>query len=758
MRCDRCGLESPAGFRFCGSCGAPLAAGEGLALREERKLVTALFCDLVGFTQRAERMDPEDVHRLLRVYYASARDVLERFGGTVAKFIGDAVFGVFGAPRAHEDDAARAVRAALATLEALADLNANDPGLDLHVRIGVTTGEALVTFDPVPGRDEGVAWGDMLNTAARLEAAAAADTILVDEATHRATHALVDYEAAAPIRAKGKAEPVAVWRPRAPRRHRLGLAARRPPAGRSWTATTSCGCSSRASTTPTSTAPRGWSRSSATPASARASSILELFRRAETHPEPPAWRLGRSPPYPEGVAFWALSEIIKGQAGVLETDGAAAAEDKLRQTVLDLVPATDAARIETHLLGLLGLRAAAEARGDQREAAFAAWRQFLEALARRRPLVLVFEDLHWADDGLLDFIEHVAEWARDVPLLVLATTRPEVLARRERWGAHASATTLALAPLSAGDTRTLVSLTSMRPMPAEVTDAVVARASGNPLYAVEFVSMLAERRLVAAGAEELPLPDSLRGIIAARLDLLSAEEKALLHAGAVIGRAFWPAALAAILERPRRWVDERLRMLAEKELLVRARRSSLGREAEYRFRHVLIRDVAYDEIPRAAAVRSTGAPPNGSRRSARAGTSTGPSCSLSTGCARTSSPARPVADGPSSPSALGWPRPTRAIAPSPSAPSLRQRASTVPRWSCGPTMTRGARCSCSASASRRTTPRRRAATCWPRPGTRCWRRATAGPPPRPRPSWRSSLTTRAGARACRSISTGPPSS
>jgi class 3 adenylate cyclase/tetratricopeptide (TPR) repeat protein len=598
MRCDRCGLESPAGFRFCGSCGAPLPGTEVVALTEERKVVTALFCDLVGFTPRAEQMDPEDVHRLLRGYYASVRGVLERFGGTVAKYIGDAVFAVFGAPRAHEDDAARAVRAALATLEAVAELNARDPELDLHVHIGVTTGEALVTFDPQPGLDEGVAWGDMLNTAARLEAAAPGDSILVDEATYRATRTVIEYAATARIRAKGKAEPVTVWRPRALRRRRLGLApgpadrrqlVDRTDELRRLTEIFDDAHERRAPRLVTLVGDAGLGKSFL---------VLELFRRTETRAGPTAWRLGRSPPYPEGVAFWALSEIIKAQSGVLETDGAAAVEEKLRQTVLDLVPAADAERIETHLLGLLGLRAAADARGDQRAAAFAAWRQFLEALARRRSLVLVFEDLHWADEGLLDFIEHVVEWARDAPLLVLTTTRPELLARRERWGAHASAETLALAPLSTPDTRKLVSLSAARPMPADVSEGIVVRASGNPLYAVEFVSMLADRGLVTSGAEELPLPDSLRGIIAARLDLLSVEEKALIQAGAVMGRAVWPRALAAIMERSRQWVTARLRTLEEKELLVRARRSSLGREPEFRFRHVLIRDVAYEEIPR----------------------------------------------------------------------------------------------------------------------------------------------------------------
>src|SRR4051812_1638851 len=193
MLCERCGRENPDGFRFCGACGAPLAAPGGAGFEQERKVVSALFCDLVGFTSRAEVMDPEDVHEMLRIYYGGVRGEFEGFGGTVAKFIGDAVFVLFGAPRAHEDDPERAVRAALAGVNAVAQLNAAHPELDLHVHIGVTTGEALITFGPQPDESGGLAWGDILNTAARLEAAAAPDTILVDDATYRATRHVIEY-------------------------------------------------------------------------------------------------------------------------------------------------------------------------------------------------------------------------------------------------------------------------------------------------------------------------------------------------------------------------------------------------------------------------------------------------------------------------------------------------------------------------------------------------------------------------------------
>jgi class 3 adenylate cyclase/tetratricopeptide (TPR) repeat protein len=602
MVCHRCGRENPDGFRFCGACGAPVVAA-GRGREQERKVVTAVFCDLVGFTSRAEVMDPEDVHGLLRTYYATVRGRFERFGGTVAKFIGDAVFVLFGAPRAHEDDPERAVRAALAALDAVADLNASHPALDLHVHIGVTTGEALVTFGPEPDDSGGQAWGDILNTAARLEAAAAADTILVDDATYRATRHVMEYALAEPIRAKGKADPVPVWQPVAPLARRSD-GPRQPLVGRRAELALLQGLLDgiRTSRTPQLVTIVG------EPGIGKSRLLLELFRRIEAGTYPVTFRVGRSPPYPEGISFWALGEIVKAQTGMLDTDGAASAASKLRAAVRDLVPVTaEAVRIENHLGSLVGLAEGAEGRGDQRAAAFAAWRHFLEALARRRPLVLVFEDLQWADEGLLDFIDHLIRWARDVPILIVATARPELLRRRPGWGDDDLATTLELLPLSEGETRELVrSLAGTAELGAGVTDAIVASASGNPLYSVEFIRMLADRGLLAppdAGGDRaalaaLPLPESLRSIIASRLDALAPEDKALLQAGAVIGRVVWPGALSAITGQPRKSVMRRLRTLDDRAFVGRVAQSSVEHEDEYRFRHVLIRDVAYGEIPR----------------------------------------------------------------------------------------------------------------------------------------------------------------
>ena len=301
-------------------------------------------------------------------------------------------------------------------------------------------------------------------------------------------------------------------------------------------------------------------------------------------------------PYGEGVSFWALGEIVKAQAGVLETDDEAAAGTKLREAIAALVSdAVDVQWLERHLRPLVGLAGGDELGSDRRDEAFAAWRRFLEALAEQRPLVVVFEDLHFADDGLLDFVDYLAEWASGVPMLVVATARPELLARRPGWGGgKANAVTLSLAALSDEDTARLVHALLERPvLSAEVRETLLVRAGGNPLYAEEFVRMLAEQR----SAEELP--ETVQGLIAARIDALPAEEKALLQDASVLGKEFWLGAATALAGVDHWAGEERLHALERKEFVRRERRSSVSGEAEYSFRHLLVRDVAYGQIPRA---------------------------------------------------------------------------------------------------------------------------------------------------------------
>jgi predicted ATPase/class 3 adenylate cyclase len=604
--CANCGQENPDVAKFCLACGAPLAAA-GAAV-EERKVVTVLFADLVGFTSRAEQLDPEDVRAMLSPYYARLRTELERRGGTVEKFIGDAVVALFGAPVAHEDDPERAVRAALAIRDGIAELNEADPKLELQVRIGVNTGEALVALRAQPSEGEGMASGDVINTAARLQAGAPVNGILVGETTYRATERTIEYGEAPPVTAKGKAQAIKVWEALEPRARYgvdIGLRGRTPLVGRTQELDVLLDALSRVRT-------EGASQLVTlvgVPGIGKSRLVVELSAAVDDLPELIFWRQGRSLPYGEGVTFWALAEIVKAQAGVLETDSAEAALEKLRLTVHDVVTDQGEAEwIESQLRPLVGLEDQAQPGGDRQAEAFGAWRRFFEHLAERSPLVLVFEDMHWADDGLLDFVDDLIDWASAVPLLVVCIARPELLSRRPGWGGGKSnSTTLSLSPLSRDDTARLVAaLLEQAVLPAELQAALLARAEGNPLYAEEYVRMLQDRGFLRRddgawrfeGSDDLPLPESVQGIVAARLDSLSPEEKALAQDAAVIGKVFWAGAVAAVGGAERRTVEERLHGLSRKEFVRRERRSSVAGEEQYIFLHVLVRDVAYGQIPR----------------------------------------------------------------------------------------------------------------------------------------------------------------
>ncbi len=548
--------------------------------RRERKVVTVLFADLVGFTSRAEALDPEDVEAILRPFHEQLRAELERHGATVEKFIGDAVMAVFGAPVVHEDDPERAVRAALAIRDAIVDDGT------LEVRIGVNTGEALVNIDARPEAGEGMVTGDIVNTGARLQSAAPTNGVLVGEATFRATGRAIEYRDHDPVDAKGKAEPVPVWEA-VQARSRLEVDVQRPRAplvGRDRELDVLVDAlarvrSERATQLVTLVGEPGIGKSRL---------IYELFQAVELDPELIWWRHGRSLPYGEGVSFWALGQMVKTQAGVLETDTADAAEEKLRATVQEM---DEADWLFAHLRPLVGLATGGQAE-HQRSETFSAWRKFFEELAEQRPLVLAFEDLHWADDGLLDFIDYLVDWANDVPILAVASARPELLERRRGWGGgKRNATTISLAPLAGDDTaRLIAALLEKSVLPAETQASLLQRAGGNPLYAEEFARMLAER-----GATEA-LPETLQGIISARLDMLAPDEKALLQRAAVVGKTFWLGPLNGTSSHA---LEDQLHALHRKDFVRRERRSSVEGDTEYSFLHVLIRDVAYAQIPRA---------------------------------------------------------------------------------------------------------------------------------------------------------------
>jgi class 3 adenylate cyclase/tetratricopeptide (TPR) repeat protein len=575
--CPNCGHENEPGANFCSTCATPLTEARPSG-GTERKIVTVLFADLVGFTSRTEQLDPEDVQAVLAPYHERLRYDLERWGGTVEKFIGDAVMALFGAPVAREDDPERAVRAALAIRDWIVEEG------KLQVRIAVNTGEALVNLAARPDAGEGMAAGDVVNTAARLQSAAPVNGILVGETTYRATAETIECNELAAVEAKGKEAPIPVWEV-VQARARFGVdlapATQTPLVGRDRELEQLVGTLARArqQCSPELVTLVG------VPGIGKSRLVGELFQSIEGGGVVTYWRQGRSLPYGEGVSYWALAEMVKAQAGILETDSDEEVRAKLTHAVEQLID-EDAEWVLSHLWPLVGQ--ASEASGSQEET-FAAWRRFFEALAEQYPLVLVFEDIQWADDGLLDFIEHLADWVSGVPMLVLCTARRELLERRPAWGGgKVNAATVALAPLSDEETAKLISALSDRPLlEAETQSALLDRAGGNPLYAEQYVRMLAER----GSAEDLPLPESVQGIIAARLDSLPLEEKALLQDAAVIGKVFWLGALGA--------TEQQLHALQQKEFVQRARRSSVQGETEFAFRHLLVRDVAYGQIPRA---------------------------------------------------------------------------------------------------------------------------------------------------------------
>jgi class 3 adenylate cyclase/tetratricopeptide (TPR) repeat protein len=590
--CAQCGAENRAEARFCDTCGAPLAFEAGKA-REERKIVTVLFADLVGFTSRAEQMDPEDVRAVLEPYHGRLRTELERRGGTVEKFIGDAVMALFGAPTAHEDDPERAVRAALAIRDSIREEG------ELEVRIAVTTGEALVALGARPAEGEGMASGDVVNTAARLQSEAPVNGILVDETTYRATQQPISYEARDAVEAKGKSRPIPVWEA-VDARSRFGVDVTRTSAAPLVGRDSEVGLlrdtlqRARQEQSPQLVTLVG------VPGIGKSRLVAELAEAVDQEPALIYWRQGRCLPYGEGVTYWALTEMVKAHAGILETDSGEEVQAKLSVVVDEALEGTsDREWVEGHLRPLVGEAAPEHMRSDRQTEAFAAWRRFFEALAERSPIVLVFEDLHWADESLLDFIDYLVDWASGVPMLVVCTARPELLSRRAGWGGgKPNAATVSLSPLSDDDTARLVhGLLERSVLPADLQAKLLERAGGNPLYAQEFARMVDELGEDGSG---LRLPESVQGLIAARLDALATEEKLLLQDAAVVGKVFWLGALERIGERDRREAELLLHGLERKEFVRRERRSSVGDESQYVFSHLLVGDVAYSQIPRAA--------------------------------------------------------------------------------------------------------------------------------------------------------------
>jgi class 3 adenylate cyclase len=565
----------------------------------ERRVVSVVFCDLVGFTSRSESADIEDVGAFLRDYHGLLRRELERHGGSVEKFIGDAVMALFGTPTAYEDDPERAVRAALAIQAALADLRGRDPTVELHVRIGVNTGEALVTLGARPSEGEAVAVGDVVNTAARIQAAAPVDAVLVGEATYRVTRRVIEYEDRPAVVAKGKSARVPVWL--ATQIRRMDGGAQQEPVsplvGRTDQLRQLREAMERAAkeSAPQLVALVG------VPGIGKSRLVRELAAGAGVESE--KWLSGRFLPYDRGVAFGALGEMVKAHAGILHSDSVELTAVKLRRSVRSVISDPgEAAWAERHLRPLVGLDEKADGTTEDRRAeAYAGWRRFLQAISSGGLAVFVFEDVHWADQAAMTFIGQLVEWAVGSPLFILCTARPEFLERPVTLQGWERATVLRLEPLTTSDTESLAAgLLERQGLSTNYAPALASRAEGNPLFAEEFVLSLADSSSTAEPEhfEPRPVPDSVQAVIAARIDTLPADQKPLLQDAAVVGKTVWAGAVAQVAGLDRWHVEEQLQRLCQKQFLRRAGPSSIAGESQYAFHHALIRDVTYATLVR----------------------------------------------------------------------------------------------------------------------------------------------------------------
>jgi class 3 adenylate cyclase len=586
ITCPSCGQENPENARFCLACGRELAP-KGAAPREERRVVSVIFVDLVGFTERSERLDPEDVRAFLAPYHDLVRNELESFGGVVEKFIGDAIVALFGAPTTFGDDPERAVRAALAVRDAVADLDQREPRLDLRLRIAVNTGEALVTLGARPELGEAMVAGDVVNTASRLQSAAPVNGVIVGRETYSATHTAIEYEASEPVQAKGKAAPVEAWvalRPLHPAGERR-LSGQL--VGRTRELEVLRGIWERVAgeAVPHLVTVLGPAGIGKTRLAQEFSALVAGLGGRSVH--------GRSLPYRESSAYFAFATQVKALCGIFESDPPEVGLRKLRERVKGELPQGASAEMVTqHLAILLGLDPAGSV--DDREELFFSVRCFIESVAREQPTMLVLEDIHWADRGLLDLVELLAARLRDLPVLLLTLARPELLDSRPAWGGGLPAySALPLAPLSAAEGQELASL-RLRDLRHDDAVRVVETAGGNPLFIEQLAATMAESGPAAPGT----LPNTIRGLVGARLDALPAAERSLLLDAAVVGKTFWRGALERIA-REGDGLSELLGALERRDLIARETASMIEGDQQFGFKHVLIRDVAYELLPRA---------------------------------------------------------------------------------------------------------------------------------------------------------------
>ena len=605
--CPACGAAHEPGLRFCNDCGAPLGetaapAGAPAAPAAERRVVSVLFADLVGFTTLSESRDSEEVRDLLSRYFDASRRLIELYGGTIEKFIGDAVMAVWGTPVATEDDAERAVRAALDLVAAVSALGQEQGAENLRARVGVLTGEAAVT---IGAEGQGMVAGDLVNTASRIQSAAEPGQVLVGEATRRASEQAIVYAAAGLHELKGKAEAVELWRAvriisgRQGAQRSVGLEA--PFVGRDrelrlvkelFHASAEEHRAHLVSVT--GIAGIGKSRL-----------VWEFYKYFDGLADNVYWHRGRCLAYGEGVTYWALADMVRMRARIAEDEEPVSALAKLQATLSEtLLDPEERSFVEPRIAQLLGL---SDSVSSDRSDLFAAWRLFFERLADTYPTVLVFEDLQWADSSLLDFIEYLLEWSRSSSLFVLTLARPELAERRAGWGTGLrSFTSIYLEPLGAAAMAEL--LGGLVPgLPAALRDQILARAEGVPLYAVETVRMLLDRGLLTADGSSyavtgevtsLEVPETLHGLIAARLDGLPVEERRLLQDAAIVGKTFTRAAASAVSGLSEEELDPLLGSLVRKEVLSLQADPRSPEHGQYGFLQDLVRHVAVETLSR----------------------------------------------------------------------------------------------------------------------------------------------------------------
>jgi len=607
--CPSCGEENPDRFRLCGFCGTPLAPEPPPS--EERKIITAIFVDLVGSTARSENLDPEDVKALVAPYHAKVRGELEGHGGTFEKFSGDAILALFGTPKAHEDDPERAVRAALAVRQGIAELNEEDEWLDLHIRVGIHTGEALVMLGARPSEGEWSAAGDVLNTAARIQSAAPVDGILVSRTTYLATQDTFSFGEAEPVQAKGKTEPVEVWEVVAPVEDGAGPRPRRetPLVGRdSELGDLLSFCDSLLEARSA-----GLATIVGSPGVGKSRLLREVVRSLEGRFDV---HRGKCLSYGEGITYWPVVEIFKSAAGILQSDDRELSTQKL-DGFLETLGTDDLDELRTiasalsNLIGIpttpRGTYAASEI--SQAELHWGI-RRVLQLLAGMQPTAVVIEDLHWAEPTLLELISYVLADEAGVPLALIATTRPELEDETPGFlGREGRRRTVYLETLGPEQAAALLSGLTGDAAFADTpfAETLIANAGGNPLFLEETVRMLREESLIdlerwqSDEMRDVPIPTSVQGLISSRLDRLEAKEKQLAHHASVIGAIFWAGAVGHLSTPDGAAPTDPGPGLAElerRDFVAHLVDSSVAGDEEYTFNHILMRDVAYGQVPK----------------------------------------------------------------------------------------------------------------------------------------------------------------